>query len=412
MRSALDNAKELVLNAHMLRTIGLLLMAAACCLAQDEKPAQDDKPAPSIPDLEKTAQGLYMHGDYEGARQSLLQAWDLAKQLPREDPVRYDVLKRLSTVRAAVGEYADAEEFLQVAISWREQNLGPDDPKIPDDVLLTVSYARSLKQYDRALWTMNRVIRLHVEPKIKAGGSPDEAMNSIPVADDYSRIAQIQMELKKPEAAIESLHAALEIRTKLLGPLDPSLVYDLDRLAGIQVTLRQYDKAEETYRHALVVRETLYGKVHGDLLGTLDGLAYSLFGQKKYDAAEPVYRRLLALWISSMGTDKHAMVAIALDKMAVFYADQKKWQEAREAETRANAIRAYLLAEGLSVEASQRIDEGVMADSLPIYKRAVKILDPPNEIYDEQRGALENMQKEVEKVVNKPPSKSPPPMKQ
>ena len=395
----------------MVRTIGLLLLAAACCLAQDDKPPQEDKPAPSIPDLEKTAQGLYMHADYEGARQSLLQAWDEAQQLPREDPVRYDVLKRLSTVRAAVGQYAGAEEFLQLAISWREQNLGPDDPKIPDDVLLTVSYARSLKEYDRALWTMKRVLRLHIEPKIKAGASPDDAANSIPVADDYSRIAQIQMELKKPDAAIESLHAALEIRTKLLGPLDPSLVYDLDRLAGIQVTLRQYDRAEETYRHALVVRETLYGRVHGDLLGTLDGLAYSLFGQKKYDDAEPVYQRLLDLWITSMGTDKHAMVAIALDKMAVFYADQKKWEQAREAETRANAIRAYLLAEGLSVEASQRIDEGVMAESLPIYKRAIKILDPPNEVYDEQRATLENMRKEVEKVVDKPPSKSPPPSK-
>jgi len=395
----------------MLRIVGLALVAAVLCLAQDVNPAQEDKLAPSIPDLEKTAQGLYMHGDYEGARQSLLQAWDLAQQLPREDPLRYDVLKRLSTVRAAVGEYADAEEFLQLAISWREQNLGPADPKIPDDVLLTVSYARSLKEYDRALWTMNRVIRLHVESKIKAGASPEDAMNSIPVADDYSRIAQIQMELKKPDAAVGPLHTALEIRTKLLGPLDPSLVYDLDRLAGIQVTLRQYDKAEETYRHALVVRETLYGKANGDLLGTLDGLAYSLFGRKKYEDAEPVYQRLLALWITSMGTDKHAMVAIALDKMAVFYADQKKWDEAREAETRANAIRAYLLAEGLSVEASQRIDEGVMAESLPIYKRAIKILDPPNEVYDEQRTTLENMQKEVEKVVNKPPSKSSPPSK-
>jgi tetratricopeptide (TPR) repeat protein len=395
----------------MLRTIGLLLMAAAFCPAQDVKPPQEDKPAPSIPDLEKTAQGLYMHGDYEGARQSLAQAWDLAQQLLREDPVRYDVLKRLATVRAAVGEYADAEEFLQRAISWREQNLGPDDPKIPDDVLLSVSYARSLKEYDRALWTMRRVIRLHADPKIKAGASPEEAMITIPVADDYSRIAQIQMELKKPEEAIGPLNIALEIRIKLLGPLDPSLVYDLDRLAGIQITLRQYDKAEETYRHALVVRETLYGKVHGDLLGTLDGLAYSLFGQKKYDEAEPVYQRLLALWITSMGTDKHAMVAIALDKMAVFYGEQKKWEQARAAETRANAIRAYLLAEGLSVEASQRIDEGVMAESLPIYKRAIKILDPPNQVYDEQRATLENMRKEVEKVVNKPPSKSPPPSK-
>jgi tetratricopeptide (TPR) repeat protein len=394
----------------MLRIVGIALMAAACCLAQDNKPVQDDKPAPTIPDLEKTAQGLYMHGDYEGARQSLLQAWDLAQQLPKDDPQRYDVLKRLATVRAAVGEYADADNFLQLAISWREQNLGPDDPKTVDDVLISVGYARGLKDYERALLIMRRrVLLLHTMAKIKAGVSPEEYMNTIPVADDFSRIAQIQMELKKPEDAVDSLNVALGIRTNLLGPLEPSLVYDLDRLAGIQVTLRQYDKAEETYRHALVVRETLYGKVHGDLLGTLDGLAYSLFGQKKYDEAEPVYQRLLALWISSMGTDKHAMVAIALDKMAVFYADQKKWEQSREAETRANAIRAYLLAEGLSVEASQRIDEGVMAESIPIYKRAIKILDPPNEVYDEQRATLQDMQKEVEKAVNKPPSKTPPP---
>ena len=124
-----------------------------------------------------------------------------------------------------------------------------------------------------------------------------------------------------------------------------------------------------------------------------------------------MYQRLLALWITSMGTDKNAMVAIALDKMAVFYASQKKWEQARAAETRANAIRAYLLADGLSVEASQRIDEGVMAESLPIYKRAIRILDPPNDVYDEQRATLESMRKEVEKVINKPPSKSPPPSK-
>jgi tetratricopeptide (TPR) repeat protein len=207
---------------------------------------------------------------------------------------------------------------------------------------------------------------------------------------------------------MRTLKTALEIRTKVKGPLEPSLVYDLDRLAGIQIQLRQYDKAEETYRHALVVRETLYGKVHGDLLNTLDGLAYALFGQKKYDDAEPVYQRLLALWIASMGTDKHAIVAIALDKMAVFYGAQKKWDQSRDAETRANAIRAYLLAEGLSTEASQRIDEGVMAEALPIYKRAIKILDPPNETYDGERGDLENMQKELEKVLNKPAPKSPP----
>ena len=282
---------------------------------------------------------------------------------------------------------------------WREQNLGPDDPKIPDDVLLSVGFVRALKDYDRALWTMKRVQTLHTR---SAG------FNSIVMADDFSRIAQIQAEMKKPEDAVNSLQTALIIRTNLLGPLDPSLVFDLDRLGGLQIAARAYDKAEETYRHALVIRETLFGKTHADLIATVDGLGYALFGQKKYDEAEPVYQRLLALWISSVGSEKHPMVAIALDKIAVFYAAQKKWDQAREATTRANAIRAYLLADGLSGEASQRIDEGKLDEALPIYERALKILDPPNEIYDQQRQDLDNMKKELEKVVKKPPAKAPP----
>jgi tetratricopeptide (TPR) repeat protein len=136
-------------------------------------------------------------------------------------------------------------------------------------------------------------------------------------------------------------------------------------------------------------------------------LAYSLFGQKKYDDAEPVYRRLLALWIFSVGEETHPMVAIALDKIAVFYATQKKWEEAREATTRANAIRAYILADGLSGEASQRIDEGKLAEALPIYQRALKVLDVPNPTYDEQRATIEGMVKELDKVIKRPPSSPP-----
>ena len=385
----------------MLRIVCIVLLAATGSLAQDEKPA------PTIPELETAAQATYMHGDYEGARQSLLQAWDLAQQLPREDPLRYDVLKRLAAARAAVGEFADADNFLQLAISWREQTLGMNDPKTVDDVLLSVPYARGLKDFDRALLIMDRVLRLHVTANVSAGASREDAMNSITVADDFSRIAQIQAELKKPEAAVGSLNFALGIRTKLLGPLDPSLVYDLDRLGGLQITLRAYDKAEETYRHALVVRETLYGKTHADLIATVDGLAYSLFGQKKYDDAEPVYRRLLALWIFSVGEETHPMVAIALDKIAVFYATQKKWEQAREATTRANAIRAYILADGLSGEASQRIDEGKLAEALPIYQRALRVLDIPNPIYDAQRATIEGMVKELDKAIKRPPSSPP-----
>ena len=36
--------------------------------------------------------------------------------------------------RAASGEFADADNFLQLAISWRETNLGMNDPKIVDEL--------------------------------------------------------------------------------------------------------------------------------------------------------------------------------------------------------------------------------------------------------------------------------------
>lgn len=385
----------------MQRFLLLALAAVSCSLAQDEKPA------PTIPDLLQTAQTAYMHSGYEAARQSLLQAWELAQQTPPEDPVRYDVLKRLATARAAAGEFADADNYLQLAISWRETNLGPYDPKIADDVLLSVAYCRGMKQYDRALLVMNRVVSLHLNANRAAGAFPNDAFNSINIADDFSRIAQIQAELKNLDDAVASLGTALGIRAKLLGPLDPSLVYDLDRLGGLQVTQRAYDKAEETYRHALVIRETLYGKNNADLIATVDGLAYSLFGQKKYDEAEPQYQRLLALWIASVGEETHPMVAVALDKIAVFYSSQKKWDQAREAAARANAIRAYLLADGLSGEASQHIDEGKLADAIPVYQRALKVLEVPNPIYDKQRVTIAGMEKELEKVVKKPPVTAP-----
>ena len=375
-----------------------LLMAATCLMAQDQN-APAPPPPPAIPDLIKTGQASYMKGNYESARQSFQQAWEIARLGPMDDPVRYDILKRLVSARAAAGEFADADEFLQLAISWREQNLGPNDPKIVDDVLLSVDFARAMKDFDKALWVMGRVMSLH---RMASG------FDSIAIADDFSRIGQIQAEKGNKEAAIIVFNDALDRRAKILGPLDPSLVYDLDRLGSLQIASRAYAKAEETYRHALVIRETLYGKKHADLIATVDGLGYALFGQKKYDDAEPLYLRLLDLWKASVGSETHPMVAMAYDKIAIFYGAQKKWDQAEEATTRANAIRAFQLADGLSGEASQRIDESKLAEALPIYERAIKILDPPNPVYDSERADLENMASELKKVVKKPPTQAPP----
>ncbi|HXS97276.1 MAG TPA: tetratricopeptide repeat protein [Candidatus Limnocylindrales bacterium] len=365
----------------------LAVAALACISLSAQEPQTTDLDA-----AVKTANAAYLKGDYEAARQSFLQAWDQLQQTPPDNPQRYDILKRLVSVRAAAGEFEDANNYLQMAINWREQTSGPSDPKIADDLLQSVSLFRGLKQFDQALVVMNRVLTLHAHGP--AG------FESTDIADDYSRIAQIQMEKKDLASGITFFTRALQIRTKLFGPLDPSLVYDLDRVGAAYTASRDYPNAEAAFRHALVIRESLYGKNHADLISTVDGLAYACFGQKKFDDAEPIYTRLVELWKTSVGKD-HPMVALALDKVSVFYIAQKKFDQAKDAADQANAIRARFLAEGLSEQATEQFSEGNKEDTVALYQRALKAMDPPNPVYDDLHKEIEDMLKTIAPMSSK-----------
>ena len=358
-----------------------------------------EQPAPDALALIRTADASYLRGDYEAARQSLAVAWDLLQQTPPENPARYDVLKRLASARAAAGEFADAGKYLQLAIDWRKNTSGPDDPKIADDLLVSVALYRGTKQFDQAFAIFPNIISTHV----RAYG-----YDSAPVADDYSRMAQILMDRKQPVDAAVALGVALGIRTRLAGSLDVSLIPILDRLGGVQVALRDYEQAEATYRHALAIRETLYGKEDAELLATLDGLAYSCFGQGKFDVAEPIYQRLLALWIESAG-DNHPMIAITLDKIATFYTAQKKFDRAKESAERANVIRANFLANGLAAEAAEQVAEENIETAKVLYQRVLKVLDPPDPMYEELRAGTELILKKMGEPPPRPqPKKAPP----
>ena len=372
-----------------IRRAALIFPLAAClvnCISAQDNPATD------IPPLLKTGDAAYLKGDYEAALPLFTRAFELAQQMPKDDPVRYDILKRLTSVRAAAGEFADADAWLQQAITWRENTLGQKDPKIADDLLISAALSRGMKDFDRAMVIFQRVRAMHVAAF---------TFNSPQVADDFSRIAQIYLDQKKPEDAINSLNAALEIRTKLAGPLDRSLVPDLDRLGELYTGVRDYEKSEEAFRHVLTIRETLYGKVHADLISTVDGLAYAVFGQKKYDVAEPIYLRLISLWETSVGMD-HPMVAVALDKVAVFYAEQKKSGQMRDALVRSTAIRAHFLASGISQQATAELVEGHTEQAKAFYQRALMVLDPPHPINQELRAELETSLKGLAAAPVKP----------
>ena len=355
--------------------------------------------APDIDALLQTARTAYRKADYSAARKSYEEAWAAASELPPKDPKRYEILKELSGVLSASGDQDTAENYIELAINWRETAVGREDPLIAGDLIELGTICERRKDYERAIAILYQVVGIHT----KARGGRDNT----DVADDFSRIALVQLAQNKPEAAIPALLTAVGIREKVLGPDSPGLLTELDRLGSAQIATRAYGDAEMTFRRALVIRERIEGSQSPDLLTTLDGLAYSLFGEKQYDEAEIFYKRLLNLWLL---IGNLPMIADTDEKIAVFYREQKKWDQGTEAAANAIALRALVSAVGLSTEATAWIAHGDKAHAVELYRKALTILDPNRKDHDGLRDQIEHVLAELDppKATKAAPKKKQP----
>jgi len=363
----------------------LLVLLSAVAVAQD------------VDTLEKSARTAYSKGDYAAARQSLDQAWDLLQQTPAADPKRYEILKLQANVTSAAGDYASARQFIEQAMVWREQANGENDPKLPEEWIELATICDREKNFDRAIALLEQARHRHVELYGVVSGQ---------VADDFSRIALVYMDDRQPGQATPPLEAAIEIRGKAIGDEHPGLLPELDRLASIWLTLREYEKAELVFRRALVIRERLLGPDNAGLIETVEGLAYAQFGEKKLDDAEAGYKRLLALWLVATKDPSHPMIALTLDKIAVFYRETKRWDDGTKAAEKALALRAMFLANGYAAESTARLGHGDTKIALAYLRSALGVLDESRPEHEEARKILEKSIAELS-TDSKPAPKAP-----
>src|SRR6185437_2028970 len=102
-------------------------------------PGQEPAPTPAagvpltpeeLNALVTAGNAAYMKGDYAACLQALTQAEIAVRSTPPENPLRYDILKRLVSAYSATGEIAMATVSLKRAMDWRAEIFGKDDPKI------------------------------------------------------------------------------------------------------------------------------------------------------------------------------------------------------------------------------------------------------------------------------------------
>jgi tetratricopeptide (TPR) repeat protein len=372
----------------------LLFVFAAGLFAQ---PAAQE---PDIDSMMKAARESYAKGEYQAARETLEQAWQQLQQGDPKEPKRYDILKQLSSALSASGDYAAAQNYVELAINWRETAISREDPKLPDEWIELATLCQRQKDFARAIALLQQAQSFHMR---------ENGADSLPVADDLSRMALVYSDDHKPALAAEPLERAIRIRETVLGAEHPAILGELDRLGSILINLRDYPKAEATYRRTLVIRQRLVGPNDAGLITCVEGLAYALFGQKRYDEAEPFYKRLLMLWISSTNDATHPMVALTLDKVAVFYRAQGRWQEGTDAAEKANALRGLFLASGLAQEAAQREAHKENREAIRLYQQSLSVLD---ESRPEHTALRDEITKDLKELGVDPRPRKAPPKKQ
>jgi tetratricopeptide (TPR) repeat protein len=334
--------------------------------------------APDVDSLLGSGREYYAKGDFEQSRRDLEEAWKRAEELPRDDSRRYEVVKQLAATLSAGGDYDAAENYLQIAINWKEQQKVRNIDLAPDLIELAL-LCRARQDYERGLVILQRVMTFY----LPSGGADNPA-----AADVLSLMGVLNLDMKRFDEAVPVLELALKARETELGPTHVGLLPDLDRLGPALLSLRAYDKAEIVWRRSLMIREHLNGRLSAELIPSLDGLAYALFGQKKWDQAEIYYRRLLDVWQFSAGAD-HPMVPLTLDKLATFYREQARLDDSDRAAARANSIRKLILAKGLYEEARVRLLRDYRDLAERLLRQALTTLDPVSEMHQELRTQIE-----------------------
>ena len=98
--------------------LAVLLFTIFCsCLEAQESGAA------SIQPLLKTGDSAIAQGDYDAALRSFEKAQQIAQQMAADSPIRYGVLKRLTSASAASGQFTNAQQYdgKTVSVSGRIQ---------------------------------------------------------------------------------------------------------------------------------------------------------------------------------------------------------------------------------------------------------------------------------------------------
>lgn len=225
--------------------------------------------------------------------------------------------------------YAEAETYLQKALTLRKHILGP--------------------RHRSTVSSINNLARLyHKQAKYKqaeplyqnALESSEQTIqhNAHNITTSLLNLARLYSDQGKYTQAEPLYQRALSINEQTFGPDHTGNAIILNHLSRLYRYQGEYTLANSCAQRALAIREQILGPDDPDTAQSLNYLARIYHNQKNYAQAEELYLRALAILEKKLEPN-NPLIAISLNYLAELYSDQAQYERAEQLATRALAIR-------------------------------------------------------------------------
>ena len=280
-----------------------------------------------------------------------------------------DSMLKIGIVAETLGDTGTAKEQMLSALSILEKQLGSTHEDIA--VVLTNLANVYFEENQPELSEQNHQRALTI--RLQAFGETDAT-----VAQSLYNLAVLYDDMLQYDKAIEHYERAIKIWNVTLGPAHPYVANGLNNLANIYLAVENYAAAEELHNHSLAIRKLIYGRVHAEVARSLINMGALYVKQSAYEKAKPVYKEAVSVAEKLFGPS-HPQVAMLLYSLANIYHIQGRMD--KNEETELTNTKVNFSGETGKTDITGKIDalhessQAYFAKALPLYERALEILD-------------------------------------
>lgn len=312
----------------------------------------------------------YEEGHFARAAATARSAYELAASTFGPNHINTaDSMLKIGIVAETLGDTGTAKQQMQNALAILEKQLGSTHEDIA--VVLTNLANVYFEDNEPKLSEQNHQRALTI--RRQAFGDVDAT-----VAQSLYNLAVLYDDLLEYDKAIDHYEQAIRIWNVTIGPAHPYVANGLNNLANVYLAVGKFAAAEELHQHSLAIRKLIYGRVHAEVARSLINMGALYVKQNNYEKAKPVYTEAVSVAEKLFGPS-HPQVAMLLYSLANIYHIQGRMDKNQENELTSHKV-SFDGNSGKTdmtgqISDLQNSSQEYFAQALPLYERALEILD-------------------------------------